>query len=71
MSIIKDGRERQLECDGCPATTDPFDHEDFQLMIDTAKRDGWQITSQNGEWSHICPDCKSTAKLDRARALFS
>lgn len=70
MTIIKDGRERAIECDECPTTTDPFDRDDFQQMVDTAKADGWLIKQEGGEWTHKCPDCKGGDRLAAARAKF-
>lgn len=55
--IIQDGRERALECEDCPEQTDPFDKDDFKLMIETARKDGWRIVMIMGEWKHYCPDC--------------
>ncbi len=70
MTILKDGRERAIECDECPATTDPFDKDDFNQMVETAKKDGWSIKLVGGEWSHRCPDCKGGDRLAAARAKF-
>ena len=72
MTVLQDGRERMLECEACPATTDPFDRDDFEQMIRTARDDGWLIkTDAKGVWTHTCPDCKSGDRLARAQALFS
>lgn len=70
MTIIADGRERAIECDECPEMTDPFDKSDFDLMVQTAKNDGWLIRFADGEWSHTCPSCKAGDRLAAARAKF-
>ncbi len=70
MSIIKNGRERAIECDECPETTDEFDKDDFAQMVATAKADGWQIEPTGDGYSHRCPDCRVGDRLAAARAKF-
>lgn len=36
---------------------DFHDPDDFDVMIDEAKSDGWRIFKWGGEWKHICPFC--------------
>lgn len=73
MTIQRDGREMQIECDSCPATTDMFNKTDFSAMVACAKSDGWVIAPDNnaeGGYSHTCPDCKGESRLQRARDLL-
>ncbi len=73
MTIQRDGREMEIECDSCPATTDMFSTEDFHRMIATAKADGWEIAPDRraeGGYSHTCPDCKGESRLQKAKDLL-
>lgn len=48
----------QLICDECENNeTDLQDKDDFDVLIDEAKQDGWLITKDDGKWKHICPRC--------------
>lgn len=51
-----------LECDGCgDAHRQDFYADQFTLMIDTAKADGWSIRPDgDGGWTHLCKSCKPT-----------
>ena len=71
MTIIKDGSERAIECDRCPETTDPMDKDDFRQMVAIAIADGWKIELVNGEYSHLCPGCKSDSRLAAAQRMFT
>ncbi len=73
MTINRDGRDMELECDSCPNTTDVFDKNDFTTMIASAKSDGWQIApdqSAEGGYSHTCPSCAGGSRLQRAKDLL-
>ena len=71
MTVLRDGRTRQLECEQCPATTDTYDADDFQIMVEAAKDAGWTIKLEgSGEYTHTCPDCRGESALDRARRMF-
>lgn len=70
MTIHKDGRQQQIECEECTTTTDLYDHDDFDRMIAAAKKAGWKIEIAGGEWVHTCPACRGGDRLARQRALF-
>jgi hypothetical protein len=70
MSILSDGRERAIECDQCPETTQPMDRDDFETLISTAKNDGWLIRLENGEYVHTCSGCRAGSRLAAAQAKF-
>lgn len=73
MTIQRDGREMEIECDSCPNTTDTYDKNDFNTMVAVAKDDGWEIKpdpSAQGGYSHTCPSCREGSRLQRARDLF-
>lgn len=73
MTINRDGREMEIECDSCPNTTDLFDRTEFSAMVATAKSDGWEIApdpQREGGYSHACPSCRGGSRLQRAKDLF-
>lgn len=71
MAILKSQRYRQIECDECGSTTDEYDEDDFQIMVQTAKEGGWKIDQDgSGAWTHLCPDCRSGGRLAAAQRLF-
>ncbi len=67
MTLQRDGKWMQFECDECPNTTDEYD--DFEELRTEAKREGWEIKPSVEGWSHRCPDCRGSG-LARQRALF-
>lgn len=70
MAVIRDGRERALECDQCGEQTDPMPEDEFDQMVKTAKADGWLVVLQPDGWSHTCPSCQASSRLAAARAKF-
>lgn len=68
--IQKDGNQLQIVCDECGNEyPEVFDKEDFQEMINAAKRSDWKVTPDGeGGWSHVC--CEPKSRLERAKALF-
>lgn len=71
MTLLRDGKNRQIECDECSATTEAYDADDFQIMVESAKDGGWRITQDAvGDYSHTCPACRHGGRLARARAKF-
>ena len=73
MTINRDGRDIELECDSCPTTTEVFDTNDFEIMIAAAKSDGWEIAPSpeaRGGYSHLCPSCQGGSRVQRAKDLF-
>lgn len=59
MTIEALDRERQVCCDGCPASyPNTYGADDFDVMIADAKAAGWMITKRGPKWLHFCADCK-------------
>lgn len=58
-----------ITCDTCPMSTELFD--DFDHLVREAKSNGWRFEKVDGEWTHTCPDCKWTSRLDRAKEKFA
>ena len=64
-----------ITCDEC-GFKETFDHEetfhgfdckiDFEGAIEKAKKNGWSMKKQKGQWIHICPDCQGEEQ-DRNR----
>lgn len=58
MSIEKYGYKREVTCDGCGhGFGKSFDADDFDVMIDEAKKAGWKIRKEDEGWAHYCPSC--------------
>lgn len=56
--IEKQGHKIELVCDTCGITAlGPYQNSDFDVMIADAKEDDWEITNEEGEWIHNCPNC--------------
>lgn len=68
--IQKYGDQVQLVCDQCGEETVPYHEDDFQELVEAAKKDKWKIHRPEGEWKHLCPDCSDGSALDRARRKF-
>lgn len=65
MTIIEydnDSEFMEVECNECNETGE-FDGS-FIDCIDDMKLEGWDIKQVDGEWEHICPDCKNPKKMD-------
>jgi len=67
-----------LQCNspGCGQLLDhDFDMDDpsqFQAMAGRARRMGWAVENDGGEWTHTCPDCRTPAvTLASTKALFA
>jgi hypothetical protein len=64
MSIEYEGRKMSLACEDCGTVQDKaYDRDDFHIMIQDAKDDGWRVRSRPAragglEWQHFCGDCK-------------
>lgn len=56
--------ETEVSCDGenCSRseTIDGFDRHPllFSDVAQEIKKMGWVVKKEDGEWLHICPDCK-------------
>lgn len=57
MSLIREYGKIQFECDECGNTTKTHDKDDFDILKDNAKSDGWKTYKEGNEWKHRCPDC--------------
>ena len=68
MTLHRDGRNRQIECDSCTNTTELYD--EFNELMADAKGAGWEIKPSSDGWSHTCPECIGGSRLARQRALF-
>jgi hypothetical protein len=69
MTLLKDGRNRQIQCDFCSETTEVYDTDDFDMMLGVAKDEGWEISIHGTRWVHKCPDCRHGG-LARQRELL-
>ena len=32
--------------------------DDFRVVVTYVKDQGWKIINDDGEWIHLCPDCR-------------
>lgn len=59
MTIERYRGQSQITCDDCgesqPRT---YEADEFDVMVADAKRDGWRMQKEDGEWCHYCPDCQ-------------
>lgn len=61
----------ELVCDKCGDNRPPYDDDEFNEMIASAKGEGWSITRQDGHWTHECGDCvREESALSAARRKF-
>lgn len=58
MTINRAKGKIEMECNSCKDTSEVFNEDDFYVMIEKAKSDGWWMKKlPNGIWEHTCPDC--------------
>ena len=59
MTINRDRDVSEVQCDTCGEITKEYDKEDFYVMIEDIKSDGWHMKrdDKTGEWEHTCPTC--------------
>jgi hypothetical protein len=58
MTIVRHEGKQQITCDSCPSShRKVYDAEDFDIMLDDIKADGWRIVLRAGAWTHICSSC--------------
>lgn len=50
-----------ITCDKCGEESNFDTDGDFFQAIADAKRNGWKVTKQNGQWQHFCPECANNA----------
>jgi hypothetical protein len=54
--IDRDGAMMTLVCDTTGAHyRKTYHRDDFDMMLDDAKFDGWRIVKERGEWRHYSP----------------
>lgn len=48
----------EFVCDFCSGGH--FDSGDYEFIeaVETAKKYGWAVFKEKGEWHHKCPDCR-------------
>lgn len=62
MSIVKHEGLMQVTCDSCPASyRRTYAEEDFKIMVEEIKVEGWTIARAAGNWTHTCADCSKWA----------
>lgn len=69
MSILRYGREVQMGCEKCAATTDLYDSEDFIAMVKDAKREGWTIRKRESGVEHFCQQHGRDSEADAVNLL--
>lgn len=47
----------QLACDECGATTKQRDGDEFDILREDARDEGWSFWKDGAQWKHACPDC--------------
>ena len=59
MSKEQKGQLISFYCDNCDEEKQVASHN-FVEAWESAKEDGWRcFKNDEGEWEHICPDCRS------------
>lgn len=51
------------ECDSCGMYYEGF--STFDDAVDHIEKEGWLITRVNGEWTHICPECREGEEYEQ------
>lgn len=55
--ISRKPRQVTIECDSCPETFAGELDEEFTIVWESAKREGWRTRKIANEWLHGCPNC--------------
>lgn len=56
--IERDGDQMEIACDECPAGLGrSYESDEFDIMVDDAKRARWRIYREGNAWRHRCPEC--------------
>jgi hypothetical protein len=55
MTVHQEYGQRFFECDECGDESDR--EEDFFDALKQIKSDGWLVTEDDGEWTHLCYKC--------------
>nr|CAD6602598.1 hypothetical protein RKHAN_01166 [Rhizobium sp. Khangiran2] len=62
MTIIHHEGELQVTCNACPLTyRHTYAEEDFHILVEEIKVEGWKIERKGAELQHTCPDCAKWA----------
>lgn len=58
MTLIQHEGKLQITCNQCPTTyRRTYAQEDFNILREDIKLEGWKIQREAGEWTHACPEC--------------
>ncbi|MBP2560802.1 hypothetical protein J2857_003571 [Neorhizobium galegae] len=58
MTIVKHESKMEITCNSCPVTyCRSYAEEDFSILLEDIKAEGWRIKREAAEWTHRCPDC--------------
>lgn len=58
MTLVKHEGQMQVTCDACPTTyRRTYSEEDFQILLQDIKDEGWKIQRKADVWTHSCPEC--------------
>jgi hypothetical protein len=66
MTIERLGGRMQITCDTCPASQrDSYGKDEFHVMTQDAKAEGWHFEKKHDGWDHFCPGCVEAARPQR------
>lgn len=68
MTVLRDGRDLQLQCEDCSTTTEVF--QDFDDAVADARKNRWLLKPESDGWLHLCSDCAHKRRMDRQRKLL-
>lgn len=62
MTLIRHEGQLQVTCDACPLTyRRTYAEEDFKILVEDIKSEGWKIERKGADWQHACSDCAKWA----------
>ena len=62
MTIIHHEGQMQVTCNACKLTyRRTYAAEDFKILVEDIKSEGWKIERKGAEWQHACSDCAKWA----------
>lgn len=50
----------EMVCDGCGESAGVYPSDDFEVMVQDAKRKGWRNQKIKGDWHNYCDTCSNT-----------
>lgn len=63
MTLIEHESKLQITCNACLVTyRRTYEQEDFKILLEDIKLEGWRIRREAAEWTHLCPDCARWAE---------